>query len=211
MTIMEHRMNTEPNLWDQAGYNLELWFPSRDAHLTSGASIRVMDPLCFVNSKVMTRVIRHSPALRKEKHVPVAMHANYHTDKANKMKNAAAYYAPGGTLRAFEPCLVGCGKDPKTVAELERKHRHAVNDGVASSKKWTAGAAGAWGEHVTEGDQTGGTRARVSLSFERLAARGSDDVAHCAPAKPWGGAVGKEARSIHWFPYDRVRVVNAVS
>ena len=29
MAIMQHRMATEPDLWDQAGYNLELWFPSR--------------------------------------------------------------------------------------------------------------------------------------------------------------------------------------
>ena len=71
-------MATE-DLWDQSGYNLELWLASRDAHATAGATVRVMDPLCFVNSKVMFRFIRHTPALRKEKHVPVAMHANYHT------------------------------------------------------------------------------------------------------------------------------------
>ena len=70
--VMAHRMATEDKLWDQAGYNLELWFASRDAHGTAGATVRVMDPLCFVNSKVMFRFIRHNqPALSKENHQPV--------------------------------------------------------------------------------------------------------------------------------------------
>ena len=43
----------------------------------------------------MFRFIRHTPALSKDKHVPVAMHANYHTDKANKMKRVYQYYAEG--------------------------------------------------------------------------------------------------------------------
>ena len=50
MAIMSYRMSTE-DLWDQAGYNLELWFGARDGHATAGATVRVMHPLCFVNSK----------------------------------------------------------------------------------------------------------------------------------------------------------------
>ena len=99
MAIMAHRMATEDKLWDQAGYNLELWFASRDAHGTAGATVRVMDPLCFVNSKVMFRFIRHNqPALGKENHQPVAMHANYHTDKAHKMKLVYQYYTNGAGI-----------------------------------------------------------------------------------------------------------------
>ena len=30
--VMAHRMATEDKLWDQAGYNLELWFASRLAN-----------------------------------------------------------------------------------------------------------------------------------------------------------------------------------
>jgi len=37
MAIMAYRMATE-ELWDQAGYNLELWFGARDAHATAGPS-----------------------------------------------------------------------------------------------------------------------------------------------------------------------------
>jgi hypothetical protein len=51
MQIMQHRMATE-DVWDQSAYNMELWQPSRDAHFTGGCTIRVMSPLCFVNSKV---------------------------------------------------------------------------------------------------------------------------------------------------------------
>jgi len=57
MTTMAHRMATEQNLWDQAGYNLELWFASRDDVRVSGATVRVLHPLCFVNSKVMFRYV----------------------------------------------------------------------------------------------------------------------------------------------------------
>ena len=164
MAIMSHRMATE-DLWDQSGYNLELWLASRDAHATAGATVRVMDPLCFANSKVMFRFIRHAPALRKEKHVPVAMHANYHTDKAYKMQRV---YAPGGTVAALgRRCDVGCDADVKSIAELESAHAHSVNDGIVGSKKWVDGAEGVWPE--------GG--------------HGAADPGHCAPAKPWKGAV----------------------
>ena len=79
-----------------------------------------MHPLCFVNSKVMFRFIRHTPALSKEKHLPVAMHANYHTDKANKMKKVYAYYADGGAVSSLD-CSTGCGADLKTVHQLEAR------------------------------------------------------------------------------------------
>ena len=167
MAIMSYRMATE-DLWDQSGYNLELWLASRDAHATAGATVRVMDPLCFANSKVMFRFIRHSTAPRKEKHVPVAMHANYHTDKAYKMQRVYEYYAPGGTVAALgKRCDVGCDADVKSIAELESAHAHSVNDGVVGSKKWVDGAEGVWPE--------GG--------------HGAADPGHCAPAKPWKGAV----------------------
>ena len=189
MAIMSHRMATE-DLWDQSGYNLELWLASRDAHATAGATVRVMDPLCFVNSKVMFRFIRHAPALRKEKHVPVAMHANYHTDKAYKMQRAYEYYAPGGTVAALgKRCEVGCDANLKSVAELERAHAHSVNDGIVGSKKWVEGAEGVWPE--------GG--------------HGAADPGHCAPAKPWKGAVTSApmTRELHLLPAANLARVDA--
>ena len=174
MAIMAHRMATEDKLWDQAGYNLELWFASRDAHGTAGATVRVMDPLCFVNSKVMFRFIRHNqPALGKENHQPVAMHANYHTDKAHKMKLVYQYYTNGAGIDVLN-CDVGCGPDLKTTHELESKVQHSINDGIVGSKKWTDAAEGMW---AARPDGPPGSK------------RPSEDPSHCAPPVPWNGAV----------------------
>lgn len=68
--------------------------------------VRVMSPLCFVNSKVMFRYIRHMPYLDKHHHLPVAVHANYHTDKPSKMRQVADYY-----LQGKEDALKRCNGD----------------------------------------------------------------------------------------------------
>jgi len=141
MKIMAHRMATE-DLWDQSGYNLELWFASRDAHMTSGATVRIMNPYCFMNSKVMFRIIRHTEQLQREKHRPVAMHANYHTDKDNKIRLVHAYYTQDTPLSTLE-CSVGCDSDLKTIIELESNHLHTINDAFVGSKNWKSGRAGA--------------------------------------------------------------------
>jgi outer membrane biosynthesis protein TonB/rRNA-processing protein FCF1 len=141
MKIMAHRLATE-ELWDQSGYNLELWFASRDAHMTSGATVRVMDPFCFMNSKVMFRIIRHSKPLQRENHRPVAMHANYHTDKDNKIKLVHAYYTKDAPLSSLD-CTTGCDKGLKSIIQLESGHLHSINDGFIGSKTWTKGRAGA--------------------------------------------------------------------
>jgi hypothetical protein len=113
MIVMEHRMATE-DLWDQSGYNMELFLPAHDGHLTAGASVRVMSPLCFVNSKVLFRYMRFQTHLVG--FYPIAIHVNYHADKSHKMALAADFYlksredalnrrgaAQGG--RCSEPCL----------------------------------------------------------------------------------------------------------
>lgn len=141
MKIMAHRMATE-DLWDQSGYNVELWFASRDAHMTSGATVRVMDPFCFMNSKVMFRIVRHTKSLQREKHLPVAMHANYHTDKEHKIQLVHAYYSNNASLSTLE-CTVGCGSDLKTIVQLESGHEHNINDGFVGSKNWKSGKEGA--------------------------------------------------------------------
>ena len=141
MKIMAHRMATE-ELWDQSGYNVELWFASRDAHMTSGATVRIMDPFCFMNSKVMFRIVRHTKSLQREKHLPVAMHANYHTDKDRKIQLVHAYYSNNAPLSTLE-CTVGCGSDLKTIVQLESGHEHNINDGFIGSKNWKSGREGA--------------------------------------------------------------------
>ena len=46
---------------------------------------------------------------RKENHRLVAMHANYHTDKAHKMKLVYQYYTNGAGIDVLN-CDVGCGQ-----------------------------------------------------------------------------------------------------
>ena len=133
MTVMEHRMATE-DLWDQSGYNMELFLPAHDAHLTAGASVRVMSPLCFVNSKVLFRYIRFQPHLKDFR--PVAIHVNYHADKSHKMTLAAAYYLQrdaGGLDRCVGD---GCAAGMVPVDVLEAGARAGVNDGFVSGRAW---------------------------------------------------------------------------
>lgn len=157
MAVMEHRMATE-DLWDQSGYNMELLLPSHDAHLAARASVRVMSPLCFVNSKVLFRIMRFHTHMLPPHHTPVAVHVNYHADKQAKMALAAAFYLRGDA-EALDRCVGdGCAPDPGGVADLEASHKGAINDGFVASRGWgTAGPAA-------------------------LRAGG------CAPLPPWGGA-----------------------
>jgi hypothetical protein len=188
MTTMAHRMATEPQLWDQAGYNLELWFASRDDIRVSGATVRVLNPLCFVNSKVMFRFIRHAPALLKDKHVPIAMHSNYHTDKAFKMKRVAEYYTkPDATVDVLNKgCLVGCDADLKSVTQLERDAKANVNDAIVGSKKWADGSEGVWGGK--------GATARAG---------GTAHPSHCEPRAPAASSGRVAAYTPHAVPGKR--------
>ena len=203
MAIMQHRMATEPDLWDQAGYNLELWFPSRDEHATAGAAVRVMDPLCFVNSKTMFRFIRHRDELDKARHVPVAMHSNYHTDKAFKMQRVRAYYLGDASATKEQTlgvrCTVGCDANLRSTRELEAKVKHGVNDGVVGSKKWVEGARGVWAGAATATARKGGG--------------GPGDPGHCRPPEPWLGKVEFEGelvdRAGHAFERDASRSIDA--
>jgi hypothetical protein len=188
MTTMAHRMATEPQLWDQAGYNLELWFASRDDVRVSGATVRVLNPLCFVNSKVMFRFIRHAPELRKDKHVPIAMHSNYHTDKAFKMKRVAEYYTkPDATVDVLNKgCVVGCDADLKSVTQLERDAKANVNDAIVGSKKWADGSEGVWGGK--------GATARAG---------GTAHPSHCEPRAPAASSGRVAAYTPHAVPGKR--------
>ena len=188
MTTMAHRMATEPDLWDQSGYNLELWFASRDDVRVSGATVRVLHPLCFVNSKVMFRLIRHAPGLWKEAHVPVAMHSNYHTDKAAKMRRVVDYYsrADAAIDVLSEGCVVGCDANLRSVSQLERDAEANVNDAIVGSKKWAEGGEGVWGGR--------GAAAKAG---------GNADPSHCAPRAPLADSGRIAAYSPHAVPGER--------
>ena len=188
MTTMARRMATEPNLWDQSGYNLELWFASRDDVRVSGATVRVLHPLCFVNSKVMFRFIRHAPSLRKEAHTPVAMHSNYHTDKAFKMQRVVEYYTKAEATADVlnRGCVVGCDANLRSVAQLERDAKANVNDAIVGSKKWTEGGEGVWGGK--------GAAAKAG---------GNADPSHCKPRTPLANSGRVAAYAPHAVPGNR--------
>ena len=101
------------------------------------------------------------------------MHANYHTDKAQKMKLVYQYYTNGAGIDVLN-CDVGCGPDLKTTHELESKVQHSINDGIVGSKKWTDATEGMWAARP---------------DGPPASKRPSEDPSHCAPPTPWNGAV----------------------
>lgn len=135
MQIMEYRMATE-DLWDQSGYNLELMLNSHDAHMLAGASVRVMSPLCFLNSKVLFRFLRAQPYHKSKEFLPVAVHVNYHSDKGYKMVLVADEYLKNisGSLDKCEGD--GCRIGLDSAGQLESHHRHSINDGMVTSSNF---------------------------------------------------------------------------
>jgi hypothetical protein len=102
------------------------------------------------------------------------MHANYHTDKAYKMKLVYQYYTEGKDISVLN-CDVGCGPNLKTTHELESKVQHSINDGIVGSKKWTDAVDGMWAASGSNAGPKG--------------SKPANDPSHCAPLKPWDGKI----------------------
>lgn len=152
MKIMQYRLATE-TLWDQTGYNLELTLGSRDSHVVSGATMRVMLPFCFMNSKVYYRIMRQKEWFKS--FLPVALHMNYHTDKMQKMKQVIEFYHEIEDQRerlknsgnsgaeisvnavSLPPCNGdGCLDGTKSLTELEAAAVHSINDSLVSGRNF---------------------------------------------------------------------------
>lgn len=131
MQIMAHRMATE-ELWDQAGYNLELMLPAHDAHQTAGATVRVASPFCFCNTKVFFRYMRSQDWFTS--HTPIAVHVNYHTDKRDRQISIAQYYHHGekDALKKYTGSHSDDALQPTKV--LERAHSGQIMDGQLTSR-----------------------------------------------------------------------------
>ncbi|PSS29417.1 Arabinosyltransferase [Actinidia chinensis var. chinensis] len=95
------RLSREPNSWDQAVFNEELFFPSHPGYEGLHASRRTMDFYLFMNSKVLFKTVRKDANLSKLK--PVIVHVNYHPNKFPRMKAVVDYYFNGkqGALKPF--------------------------------------------------------------------------------------------------------------
>uniref|UniRef100_A0A5B7BHP7 Glycosyltransferase n=1 Tax=Davidia involucrata TaxID=16924 RepID=A0A5B7BHP7_DAVIN len=95
------RLSREPNSWDQAVFNEELFFPSHPGYDGLHAARRTMDIYLFMNSKVLFKTVRKDAVLSKLK--PVIIHVNYHPDKLPRMKAIVEYYVNGkqDALKSF--------------------------------------------------------------------------------------------------------------
>ncbi|KAG2497784.1 hypothetical protein HYH03_004056 [Edaphochlamys debaryana] len=95
LTLMDRitdRLNKNKE-WDQAVFNMEIFFPSHDAYRTSRISVRIMNIDKFLNSKRLFRTIRYEPQYAN--HMPVMVHVNYHPDKFQRMQSIWAKYVEG--------------------------------------------------------------------------------------------------------------------
>ncbi|KAA8537656.1 hypothetical protein F0562_027264 [Nyssa sinensis] len=94
------RLSRQPNSWDQAVFNEELFFPSHPGYDGLHAAKRTMDFYLFMNSKVLFKTLRKDAKLKKFK--PVIVHVNYHPDKFPRMKAIIEFYV-NGKQDALEP------------------------------------------------------------------------------------------------------------
>jgi hypothetical protein len=93
MQRLAERMATEKNTWDQTAYNEEqvyLWGQPQHA-VYSGVSQRVMNYMCFMNSKYFFRFMRFDDDLYPS-HRAASVHVNYHPEKPDRMVSIIAQY-----------------------------------------------------------------------------------------------------------------------
>ena len=91
--------------WAQQIFNQELFLKSHGEYNGSKASVRVMDHLKWVNSKVYffserRRFLPGRPT--EEKDLPVMVHMNYHADKHKRMLCVWARYGTKGEIGACD-------------------------------------------------------------------------------------------------------------
>lgn len=103
----------------------ELWLPSHHEYASVGAQLRVMNYLCFVNSKVLFRQTRMLPSAP----TPVAVQINFHTDVAPRMAAVVAKY--------------GAAHDGAQLAALPLADTGGAGGAATSAASCVRGAAGA--------------------------------------------------------------------
>ena len=80
-------------MWDQSAYNMEIFRPAYGNKLVAGVSMRVMNYLCFLNTKLLFKYMRHDPQLGDAaQHLPVTCHVNYHPEKEQRMRASSQFY-----------------------------------------------------------------------------------------------------------------------
>jgi len=95
MSILAKRMASE-DVWDQSAYNMEIYRPAYGRFVSPGVSVRAMNFLCFCNTKVLFKYMRHDKELIDPAfHVPVTVHINYHPEKEARMASVSQFYHHG--------------------------------------------------------------------------------------------------------------------
>ena len=92
MKVLAKRMASE-DVWDQSAYNMEIFRAAYGPLAAVGASVRTMNYLCFCNTKLLFKYMRHDAQLiDPSRHVPVSVHINYHPEKEARMVSVSAFY-----------------------------------------------------------------------------------------------------------------------
>ena len=157
----------------------ELWLPSHHDYASVGAVLRVMNYLCFVNSKVLFRQLRNQPASASSG-TPVALQIDYHSDTLPRMRASLARYLDGRgeDLRALplsdasdakagaEAGPLGCSRSGATGSSASKIGAHLI---AHSPYAWggvgdmifqeegvleTPWGKGEWGLHPSDGAGT---------------------------------------------------------
>lgn len=129
MTRLAERMATEAKTWDQTAYNEEqvyLWGQSNHK-VYSGTSQRVMNYVCFQNSKYMFRYMRYDEELYPL-HRPASVHINYHPEKPDRMVSVIAQYWKG-TAGAIDVWNWGEGR-----SDLDKCKKRPQDNGIEKSQ-----------------------------------------------------------------------------
>jgi hypothetical protein len=86
-------------VWDQSAYNMEIFRPAYGNKLVAGVSMRVMNYLCFLNTKLLFKYMRHDVQLGDAaQHLPVTCHVNYHPEKEQRMRSISQFYLQASGL-----------------------------------------------------------------------------------------------------------------
>lgn len=128
MTLLAHRMETE-NTWDQTAFSQEASLGTHDDWLNAGLTVRVMNHLCFCNSKTLLRGIRTNPGLSA--HRPVVVHVNYHQSKQAHMVDIHARYHKG-EVDALERTAKAEPRGLRSIAQVEERFWTELNDGFVT-------------------------------------------------------------------------------
>lgn len=90
--LLADRMAKEA-VWDQSAWNQETFRAAYGSLVAAGASVRVMNYLCVLNTKVVFKYLPHDPALSDPvRHTPTMAHMNYHPEKEPRMQATIALY-----------------------------------------------------------------------------------------------------------------------